>query len=157
MILIQMTSLAYSKGSGVKNLPAMQEPQETQVQSVGQEDLPEQGTSTHSRILAWRIPWTEEPDVLQSIGSQSQTQLKQLSLHACRVGRTWLQGGQAVSQSLWPVLQDSPPTLLQAQVPAPLAGYVTHSQGRGRHINPRGDSPISPLPSFLLKHTSDMI
>ena len=95
--------------------------------------------------------------MLQSIGSQSWAQLKQLSMHACRVGRMWLQGGQTVSQSLWPVLQDSPPTVLQAQVPAPLAGYVTHSQGRGRHINPRGDSPVSPLPSFLLKHTSDMI
>ena len=89
--------------------------------------------------------------------TKSETQLKQLSMHACRVGSTWLQGGQAVSQSLWWVLQDSPPTLLQAQVPAPLAGYMTHSQGRGRHINPRGDSPFSPLPSFLLTHTSDMI
>ena len=150
-----MTSLDYFKA--VKNLPAMQEPQETHFQSLGQEDPLEQGASTHFSILAWRIPWTEEPDVLQSIGSQSRAQLKQLSMHACRVGRTWLQGGRAVSQSLWPVLQDSPPTVLQAQVPAPLAGFVTHSQGRGRHINPRGDSPVSPLPSFLLKHTSDMI
>jgi len=42
----------------VKNLPAMQE---TQVQSLGWEDLLEKGMATHSSILAWRIPWTEEP------------------------------------------------------------------------------------------------
>jgi len=42
----------------VKNLPAMQE---TQVQSLGCEDPLEKGLSTHSSILAWRIPWTEEP------------------------------------------------------------------------------------------------
>ena len=40
------------------------------VQSLGQEDPPEKGRATHSRILAWRFPWTEEPDRLQSIGSQ---------------------------------------------------------------------------------------
>ena len=51
----------------VKNLPAMQE---TQVRSLGWEDPLEKGTATHSSILAWRIPWTEEPGGLQSIGSQ---------------------------------------------------------------------------------------
>ena len=51
----------------VRNLPAIQE---TQVQTLGQEDPLEQGMATHSRILAWRIPWTEEPDGLQSMGSQ---------------------------------------------------------------------------------------
>ena len=51
----------------VKNLPAMQE---TQVQSLGQEDLHEKGMATHSSILAWRILWTEEPGGLQSMGSQ---------------------------------------------------------------------------------------
>ena len=54
----------------VKNLPAMQEPQETQVQSLGQEDPVEDGMATHSSILAWRIPWTEEPSGLLSIGSK---------------------------------------------------------------------------------------
>ena len=49
----------------VKNLPAMQE---TQVQSLGQEDSLEKGMATHS--IAWRIPWTEEPAGLQPIGSQ---------------------------------------------------------------------------------------
>jgi len=49
----------------VKNLPAMQE---TWVRPLGQEDLLEKGMDTHSSILAWRIPWTEEPGRLQSIG-----------------------------------------------------------------------------------------
>ena len=51
----------------VKNLPAMQE---TQVLSLGQEDLLEKGMTIHSSILACRIPWTEEPGRLQSTGSQ---------------------------------------------------------------------------------------
>ena len=51
----------------VKNLSAMQE---TRVQSLGWEDPLEKGMATHSSILAWRIPWTEEPGGLQSMGSQ---------------------------------------------------------------------------------------
>ena len=51
----------------VKNLPAMQE---TWVLSLGWEDTLEMGKANHSSILAWRIPWTEEPGGLQSIGSQ---------------------------------------------------------------------------------------
>ena len=43
---------------------------ETQVQSLGWGDPLEEGTATHSSILAWRIPWTEEPGGLQSMGSQ---------------------------------------------------------------------------------------
>ena len=51
----------------VKNLPAMKE---TRIQSLGWEDPLEKGMGTHSSILAWRIPWTEEPGGLQSVGSQ---------------------------------------------------------------------------------------
>ena len=51
----------------VKNLPAMQE---TWVQSLGWEDPLEKGMVTHSSILAWKIPWTEEPGGLQFFGSQ---------------------------------------------------------------------------------------
>ena len=51
----------------VKNLPAKQE---TWVQSLCQEDPLEKEMATHSCILAWKIPWTEEPGGLQSIGSQ---------------------------------------------------------------------------------------
>ena len=54
----------------------MQETQEMQVWSMGKEDPLEEGMATHSNILVWRIPWREEPDGLQSIGSQ-------------RVGHTW--------------------------------------------------------------------
>ena len=48
----------------------MQEMQETQVRSLGREDPLEEGMATHSSILPWRMPWTEEPGGLQSIGSQ---------------------------------------------------------------------------------------
>ena len=51
----------------VNNLPAMQE---TCVQSLGQEDSLEREMATHSSILAWRIPWTEEPCGIQSMGLQ---------------------------------------------------------------------------------------
>ena len=51
----------------VKNLPVMLE---TRVPSLGWEDPLEKGMATHSSILAWRIPWTEEPGRLQSMGSQ---------------------------------------------------------------------------------------
>ena len=51
-----------------KNLPAMQERQEKQVQSLGREDSLEEEMATHSNILAWKIPWTEEPGGLQSKG-----------------------------------------------------------------------------------------
>ena len=51
----------------VKYLPAMREPR---VQSLGQEDHLEKGMANHSSILAWRIPWTEEPSGLQSMGLQ---------------------------------------------------------------------------------------
>ena len=48
----------------------MQETQEMRVQSLGQENPLEEGMATHSSLLAWRIPWTEEPGGLQSLGSQ---------------------------------------------------------------------------------------
>ena len=51
----------------VKNLPAMRK---TQVRSLDQEDPLEKGMATPSSILAWRVPWTEEPGGLQSMGSQ---------------------------------------------------------------------------------------
>ena len=54
----------------VKNPPAMQKIQETWVWSMGQEDSLEEGMAPHSSILAWRIPRTEEPAGLQSMGSQ---------------------------------------------------------------------------------------
>ena len=77
----------------VKNLPAMQE---TWVLSLSQEEPLEKGMATLSSILAWEIPWTEEPGALQSMGSQKigynlatkQKQLNFLSLHflICNIG-----------------------------------------------------------------------
>ena len=61
---ISMASLVAQK---VKNLRAVQE---TRVPSLSQEDLLEKGLAIHSGILAWRIPWTEEPGGLQSMASQ---------------------------------------------------------------------------------------
>ena len=63
----------------VKNLPAMWEPQ---VQSLGWEDPQEKEITTHFSILAWRIPWTEEPGGLQSIDS-NMTEWLSLSLSFC--------------------------------------------------------------------------
>ena len=57
--------------SVVKDLPAVQETQESWVPSLGQEDPLEKGMATHSSILAWRILWTEEPGGLQFMGSQT--------------------------------------------------------------------------------------
>ena len=72
-----MSSLGFPVAQMVKNLPTMQD---TRVWSLGQEDPLEKGMATHSSILAWRIPWTEEPSGLQSMESQSQTRLSDLDL-----------------------------------------------------------------------------
>ena len=64
----------------VKTPPAMREPQELWAVSLNQEDLLEEGVATHSSILAWITPGTEQPGGLQSVESQSvKTRLKQLS------------------------------------------------------------------------------
>ena len=60
----------------VKNLPAMQE---TQVQSLGWEDPLEKGMTTHSSILAWRIPWTEELSRLQTMGIAESDTIERLT------------------------------------------------------------------------------
>jgi len=62
-----MAPVGFPGYSMVTDLPAMQE---TQVQSLGLEDPLEKEMATHSSILAWRIPWTEEPGGLQSMGSK---------------------------------------------------------------------------------------
>ena len=68
-IFFSATSLSWTSlvAPAIKNLPAMRE---TQVQSLGREDPLEKAMATHSSILAWRIPWTEEPGRLQSTGLQ---------------------------------------------------------------------------------------
>ena len=57
-------------GSVIKNLPAMKESQQKQGQSLVRVDSLEEGMATHSSILTWKIPWTEKPCGLQSMGLQ---------------------------------------------------------------------------------------
>ena len=66
----------YPGDSVVKTSPAVQEMQKMWVQSLSQEDLLEKEMATHSNILAWRIPWSEEPGRLQSMQLQSQAWLE---------------------------------------------------------------------------------
>ena len=62
--------MGFSSGLEVKSPLAMQETQETYIQSLGQKDLLEKGMATHSSILDWEMPGTEEPGGLQSMRSQ---------------------------------------------------------------------------------------
>ena len=62
---------------------------EKQVQSLGWKDPLEEGMATHSSILAWRLPRTEDPGGLRSMGSQSWTQLKQFGMHAHSLRFSW--------------------------------------------------------------------
>ena len=66
----ELGAICFPDDSVVKNLPAIQKTQETWVWSLGQQDPLDEGTATHSSILAWRIPWIEEPSGLQSMGLQ---------------------------------------------------------------------------------------
>ena len=84
----------FPSGSVVKNPPANAETQETQVWSLGWEDPLGKETATHSNILAWEIPWMEEPGRLQSVGSQRDrhnwaTEQTQQQLHTIHVSITW--------------------------------------------------------------------
>ena len=72
----------FLNGTVVANLPIMQKTQETQIWSLGQEDLLQEEMATHSSILSWEIPWTEESGGLQSMGS-------------VRVGHNWARMRQA--------------------------------------------------------------
>ena len=56
-----MVNVGFSAGSAIKNMPARQEMQETQIQFLGLEDPLEEGMATHSSVLAWQMPWTGNP------------------------------------------------------------------------------------------------
>ena len=71
----------------VKNPPARQETQETWLRSLGWEDPLEEGMATHSSILAWETPWTEEAGGLQSIGSQIVRQYWNDWARKCKIER----------------------------------------------------------------------
>ena len=78
--------------------------QETQVQSLGREDPLEKEMATHSRVLAWRIPWTDEPGGLQSIGSQraghdlatKQQQHIEIAINTVAIKMRWEQAGAVI-------------------------------------------------------------
>ena len=74
--------MGFPSGSVVKNTPAIQETQEMWIWSLDQEDSLEEGIATHSTIFAWRIPWTGVWWATVHGVTQSQTQLKQLSMRA---------------------------------------------------------------------------
>ena len=77
LLYIEKISLQVLVAQLVKNLLAMQE---TQVRSLDQKDPLEKEMAMHSSILAWRIPWTQEPDGLQSVGSQKSDTTEGLTL-----------------------------------------------------------------------------
>ena len=75
----------------MKNLPAIKEMQKTWVQPLGQEYPLEEGIATQSSILAWRIPWTEEPGRLQSTGHKELGTMEgteHACVHLCFVGKS---------------------------------------------------------------------
>ena len=113
----------------VKNLPATQE---TQVQSLGQEDSLEEKRTTHSSILAWRIPWTKEPGRLQSMElqrvgteqltldpNQSFSVAKQSHLNAIQAAKK-----QTVTQTVTQAVQSG-------QMPQLKPNYLPHEPERG--------------------------
>ena len=73
----------------VKNPPAMQETREMRVPSLGQKDPPEKGMATHSSILAWRIPWTEEPGRLSPWGHKESDTTKDEGMACKETGGSW--------------------------------------------------------------------
>ena len=76
-----------------KNLPAMQETQEIQVQFLDREDPLEEGMATHSSIPAWRIPWTEEPGRLQSMWSHAWSVLAHTQIF-CKLYKSFSESGR---------------------------------------------------------------
>ena len=79
MCSTNITDINYG-GQTVKNLPAMHE---TWIQSLSQEDPLEEGMATHSCILAWRIPWTEEP-MGYSLHDHKELEATETTWHACK-------------------------------------------------------------------------
>ena len=136
----------------VKNLPAMRE---TQVQSLGQEDPLEKGMASHSSILAWEIPWIEEPGGRQSTVSQSQARLTLNSIQwAKRRWRSTEKDGVTCYQILrcngaadWvagPTLHHPSPPVGSSQTWSnPLPTQVPSTHPRGAQGYPPGSTPFT--------------
>ena len=133
----------------VKNLPAKQE---TQVRSLGLEGTLEKGMAIHSSILAWRIPWTEEPGGLQSVGSQRvghdwATNTTTKVLNSKRDYKLSISSVQfscsVVSDSLWPhELQHTRPPC-----PSPTPGVHSNARPSSRWCHPAISSSVVPFSS----------
>ena len=80
-------SKGFPGGSMVKILPTVQETQEMQVRSLGWEDRLEEGTTAYSSILAWKIPWTEEPGRLWSMGVTKELDMTETTEHDLSKGQ----------------------------------------------------------------------
>ena len=110
------TQLASLVTQSIKHLPAVQE---TWVWSLGREDPLEKGMATHYSILAWRIPWMEEPGRLQSTGSQRFRQDWTTSLATKTTTLTWSLAPGSWAWPLWPYLVPShPPPQLPGLLPS---------------------------------------
>ena len=81
VVLYNLNIWGFPGGSAIKNPPAMQETQESQVWSLAQEDPLLEEMATHSSILSWKIPWTEESGRLQSRGPKELDMTKWPSTH----------------------------------------------------------------------------
>ena len=132
----------------VKNPPASAGDKRLRVRSLGRKDPLEEGMATHSSILAWRIPWTGEPDGLQSMGRKSQTRLKQQHARTCgklllcetskdgSKGGTWKAGvlkshdllSSLLGASCWPCPAPCPSTLVPWPAGVPGDGICYLSQ-----------------------------
>ena len=117
------------------------------VQSLGWEGSLEEGMATHSSILVWRIPWTEEPGGLQSIGFQSRTRVKWLSMHAlwlCIHVQCfwWWFSREVVSNSCDPVDYSLPCSSVHGILQARILEWVAISFSRGS-CQPRNWSRVS--------------
>ena len=95
----------FPSGSRVKNLPAVQQTQETRVPSVGGEDLLEEKMATQSNSIAWEIPWTDKPGRLHSMGLQRvrhnwATEHTHIHTHDSKKVRMWPNGALVLSELL---------------------------------------------------------
>ena len=141
----------------------MQETQESWVGSLGWEDPLEEGMAIHSSLLAWKIPWTQEPSRLQFMGSQSWTPLKWLSTHLCiyllnTALIIHIAGLQWKIKKLWQMVKNSQITALNSSYDSfpwfPIGG--THSTCQMRSPEPVRLSALGDLQNRWLLQNAAM-
>ena len=135
--------MGFPGGSVIKNLPIMQETQESWVQSLGQEDPLQKGMVTHSSILSWRIPWREEPGELQSMGSQE----SDMTEHVHRTRNRSVQFSHSVVSDS---LQSHGLQHTRLPFPSPIARAYSNSHPSRQWCHPTISSSVVPLPAAPL-------